>query len=245
MLTQFWIRYTTALSFMTRLGSARICSNEEIAATMQQFFAVGLTIGGLITLPFALGAFAHHPWVQAWIWVFLSIWVTRALHWDGWADIWDGWGSCAQGERFWQIVKDSRVGAFGAIAMVIGITGQIILVRELFQSGLWQALIFAPIAGRVAAVFIGGIGEAPAASVQGRLFLQGATPTTMAIQGILAAGAGILCIGALPTLYTLLLCTALIWSYLRLAKVQGGINGDFLGATVIGGELAAMLACLM
>ena len=105
MLTNFWLEYTTALGFMTRLGSSRICSNEEIAATMRQFYAVGLTLGLILTLPFGLGIFKAYPWVQAWLWVFLSIWFTRALHWDGWADIWDGWGSCAQGERFWENSK--------------------------------------------------------------------------------------------------------------------------------------------
>lgn len=245
MLTQFWTEYLTALSFMTRLGCARMCTSEEIAATMRQFYAVGLTVGALITFPFALGIFSEHPWVQAWLWVFLSIWVTRALHWDGWADIWDGWGSCAEGERFWQIVKDSRVGAFGAIAMVVGILGQAILAHEIFLQGQWQVLIFAPIAGRVAAVIIGGLGDAPRESTQGRLFLQGATNQTIAVQSVLALITGILFCGILPTLYTVILCALMVWSYLRLAKVQGGINGDFLGATVVGGELAAMLAFLM
>ncbi len=245
MLTRFWTEYMTALSFMTRLGCARMYSNEEIAATMRQFYAVGLTVGALITLPFALGAFSQHPWIQAWLWVFLSIWVTRALHWDGWADIWDGWGSCAQGKRFWQIVKDSSVGAFGAIAMVIGILGQTLLAHELFLLGNWQVLIFAPIAGRVAAVVLGGLGDAPEASKQGRLFLQGATRPTIMIQTALTVITGFFLCGFLPTFYTTLLCACLLWSYLRLAKVQGGINGDFLGAAVVGGELAAMLAYLM
>lgn len=242
---RFWNNYTTALSFMTRLGSPRICTNEEIAATMRQFYSVGLTVGILTTFPFALGAFSHYPWVQAWLWVFLSIWITRALHWDGWADIWDGWGSCAQGDRFWQIVKDSRVGAFGAIAMVLGILGQTILAHELFATNNWQVLIFAPIAGRVASVVIGHLSDAPKSSTQGRLFLQGATRQTVITQIVLTIATGSILCGLLPTLYTVLLCIVMVWAYLRLAKLQGGINGDFLGATVIGGELAAMLAFLM
>ncbi|SIO01123.1 adenosylcobinamide-GDP ribazoletransferase [Halodesulfovibrio marinisediminis] len=245
MLTQYWSEYMTALSFMTRLGSARMCSSEEIAATMRQFYAVGLTIGALITFPFALGIFSQHPWIQAWLWVFLSIWITRALHWDGWADIWDGWGSCARGERFWQIVKDSRVGAFGAIAMVIGILGQTLLAHELFLLGEWQVLIFAPVAGRVASVIIGGLGDAPEESVQGRLFLQGATRATILIQTALAIVTGFLLCGFLPTIYTVILSAGMLWAYLRLASIQGGINGDFLGATIIGGELIAMLAYLI
>lgn len=245
MLTKFWLEYTTALGFMTRLGSSRICSNEEIASTMRQFYAVGLTLGLLLTLPFGLGLFQAYPWIQAWLWVFLSIWLTRALHWDGWADIWDGWGSCAQGERFWEIVKDSRVGAFGSIAMVIGILGQTLLAHELFLQNNWQVLIFAPIAGRVAAVFMGGLGKAPESSSLGRLFLAGATPQIMSYQAILAVITGILLCGIIPTLVTVLLCAGSIYAYLRLARTQGGINGDFLGATVIAGELAAMLAFLI
>ena len=245
MLKNFWLQYTTALGFMTRLGSSRICSGEEIAATMRQFYLVGLTLGLLITLPFAFGLFSAYPWVQAWLWVFLSIWLTRALHWDGWADIWDGWGSCATGERFWQIVKDSRVGAFGSIAMVIGILGQTILAKELFTLGAWPVLIFAPIAGRVAAVIIGGLGDAPEASSQGRLFLQGASPETIAIQTALAVVTGCFLSGVIPTLLTAALCALAIFSFLRLGKAQGGINGDFLGATIIVGELAAMLAYLV
>jgi adenosylcobinamide-GDP ribazoletransferase len=65
------------------------------------------------------------------------------------------------------------------------------------------------------------------------------------IQTALTVITGFFLCGFLPTFYTTLLCACLLWSYLRLAKVQGGINGDFLGAAVVGGELAAMLAYLM
>ncbi|MEG6551942.1 adenosylcobinamide-GDP ribazoletransferase, partial [Desulfocurvibacter africanus] len=115
--------FFTALAFLTRLVPARLGKPEDLAAAMAWLPAVGLVLGGLLVVPLALGLFSATPWVQAWLLVIANLWATRGLHLDGLADVADGWGSGADGQRFWEIVKDSRLGAFGAMGLLLTLTG--------------------------------------------------------------------------------------------------------------------------
>lgn len=234
-----------AFSFLTRLGPAFLCAPEDMGRSVRHFTLVGLVLGILVTVPALLMPGGAHATLGALFWVAASVWLTRALHWDGWADLWDAWGSCAEGERFWAILKDSRIGAFGVIGLVTGLGGQLLLSRELLAHGLWPALVWAPALGRAAAALAAGLGTAPPASTLGRLFLAGATPAVVTVQCLLAVVAG----SALCGLGTVLVACAVtgggVFAMVRLSRRAGGMNGDFLGAAVIWGELAALLAAAL
>lgn len=233
------------MGFMTRLGPARIFSPEELASTLRHFSFLGLLLGAMITLPLHVFLGNSHGTAQGWLWVALSIWLTRALHWDGWADLWDAWGSCAQDERFWAIMKDSHIGAFGVIGLVMGLGGQTLFAGELLGSSLWPALIWAPAFGRAAAALIAMFGTAPPTSTLGKLFLAGATLPVILVQSAIALAAGILLCGFKPVVLACALVSFGLIALTRLSRKQNGLNGDFLGATVIWGELSAMLGALL
>ena len=122
-------RYLDALSFLSRL----VVRPGQTAARFQDclpaFAPAGATLG-LIWTALALAAWhfaatAGVPsvfcsLVAGWIWTLALLWTTRCLHWDGVADLADACGSGAAGERFWQIMRDSRLGALGALAVSMG-----------------------------------------------------------------------------------------------------------------------------
>jgi adenosylcobinamide-GDP ribazoletransferase len=77
---------------------------------------VGLIISlGLFSLKYAL--FFASPYVSGLIMLIFYIWITGGLHIDGLADTFDGIFSGRDRERMFEIMKDSRVGSFGAVSI--------------------------------------------------------------------------------------------------------------------------------
>lgn len=238
--------FMASMDFLTRLAPARIHDEATIAASVKYFPLVGLILGWLLTLPFLFGLLSGYPWVQAWILAGTSLWATRGLHWDGWADIFDAWGSGATGERFWEILKDSRIGAFGVMALIMGLCGQILLLHEALTVKAYGAVIFAFALGRGLCVGLAYCGRDLARGTGlGQLTLQGATlPSLIVALGLtLLAASGLRPLQALaPALMIGLLGLV---ELLALAKKSGNLNGDFLGAIIVWGELSALLGWLL
>lgn len=235
----------TALGFLTRLGPARVVEPEELGATLVWFPAVGLVLGLLLAAPAYLGLFQAHPAAQALVWTAMNLLLTRGLHWDGWADLWDGWGSGASGERFWEIVKDSRTGAFGVMGIALGLGAFLLLGTEILQSGAGASalgtLVFAPVLGRAADVVLCASCRELERPGLGQLFIRAATPKTVAVALAAAAAIGLALLPFSQLLWSTALAGAGLLPLIRLARRQGGLNGDFLGAAIIWGELSVLL----
>lgn len=232
-------------SFLTRLFPARSADTATMAAAVAWFPAVGLVLGAVCVLPFALGIGHGHAAIQGWLYAGLYFWLTRGLHWDGWSDLLDAWGSCATGDRFWDIMKDSRVGAFGVMGLVLGLTGQMQLVSTLLADSRWLALAWAPMAGRTAIIVLAGNVPAGTRSTLGRLTTAGATPVVQAAAAAATIATGLLLAGPRAVLLALPMTGIVLLGLARLGKREGGINGDFMGAGIVATELLVMLSCLL
>lgn len=234
-------RFLLALSFLTRLGPSRQAEPEDLAGCMPFLPLVGLILGLVVCLPFGLGLFAGKPWIQAWLAAALSLLLTRGLHLDGLADVADGVTAHTNPARFWEVVKDSHCGAFGAMGLVLGITGQVVVLEALFSAGRpWSAAwIFC--AGRCATVGLGYATRELARPGLGALFLAGATLENTLIAVGCTVLAGIFLAPTWGLAAALVLPPLALYPLYRLARQVDGVNGDFLGAAVILGELAAGL----
>lgn len=233
--------FHVALTFLTRLGRARITANEDISRSMAMYPLVGLLIGLFLALPSLLPV---SPWVLAWMLAGLNLYLTRGLHWDGWADLWDGWGSGAAGERFWDIVKDSRIGAFGTMGLILGLGVQAALFEAAISGGAWAALAFAPAFGRFCCLALARMSQPLARPGLGQNALQGATNFALILGGCtVLVPALLLPPGHLAA--TALLALLPLAALLALGRRQGGVNGDFLGAAIIAGEFCALLPLSM
>lgn len=231
-----------ACGFLTRLVPARVASAGDMAAAVRWFPLAGLLVGGACWLPFAMGLAAGHPAIQAWCYVMFNLWITRGLHWDGVADLADAWGSSTTGERFWDILKDSRTGAFGVMGLVLGLGGQFIGAYELFTAGHTGLIIVAPVVGRGACVILAALVAPGTRSTLGRLTCAGADRVAI----VIAIACGVLPLfmttAPVTALTALALCALVIMALARLARREGGINGDFMGTCIVCCEMAVLLA---
>jgi adenosylcobinamide-GDP ribazoletransferase len=130
MLTNFVRHYLLALQFFTRipvtgaLASWVGYSPAMLRASAAHFPGVGWIVGGTtaaasLLLFLALPPNAMAPLVVAALSTAFSVLLTGAFHEDGLADVADGLGGASERERALMIMKDSRIGAFGALALVL------------------------------------------------------------------------------------------------------------------------------
>lgn len=164
--------------------------------------------------------------------------LTGALHEDGLADCADGfWGGYTK-ERRLEIMKDSRVGSYGVIALVLGLG---LKWQALMVVDTWAALIAAALLSRAA--MAGVMAALPFARENGLAAAQGrpTRQTVLMAAGLAFVGAFLLCgSSAIPALIAVAAVAALT---ARLARAKlGGQTGDVLGATQFLTELAALLA---
>ena len=178
--------------------------------------------------------------------------LTRCLHIDGLADLADAWGSAAPRERALEIMRDSRIGTFGVAAVVLLLGAKAAAVYEIVSrfgaSGdvrALRALALAPVAGRLAAVWL--IQWFPYARAQGKgsAFLENKPLGDLAIAAVLSAAAAWFTAGA-PGLICLAatLAAAHIFGMYWNRKFQG-LTGDIYGAAIEFFETAALWALVL
>ncbi|MES2886424.1 MAG: adenosylcobinamide-GDP ribazoletransferase [Pseudomonadota bacterium] len=114
--------FFTAIQFLTRVPIPRWVGFDPawLQASARHFPLVGFGVGVWGGAALALSAWAFgSPWVAAWLSIAATVWCTGAFHEDGWADTCDGLGGTVSRARALEIMKDSRIGAYGAIGLVL------------------------------------------------------------------------------------------------------------------------------
>jgi adenosylcobinamide-GDP ribazoletransferase len=223
-----------------------------ITRAMGWFPLVGLLVGAL-AVPFGLlgDAFWGSALRGALVTTVLAV-ITSGLHLDGLSDTFDAVMSWRNRERMLEIMKDSRIGAMGAMALIV-----IMLLKTLFvaQAGAdwWMALPLACMLGRWADLYAiaryppareGGLGRSFHETLQPRAY-QLATVSAVVLMALPAlwAGPG----DASAHLLRGAIAFALVWlvtAYLcrRWVRQLGGLTGDTYGALSEIGEVVALAA---
>lgn len=189
-----------------------------------------------------------HAGLAAWVWLLVAIWSSRGLHWDGLADLGDACGSATQGERFWAVLRDSRMGAFGALSLLLVFSGQLLGLAVHIQSEQWLPLILAPAWGGACAIWCAGTSTPYDSASLGGLAHAGARPAIMHAWAYIAL---VLCFGlwlcGLPLWQACALPLGQYWiigRFARIAREHGGMSGDFIGAAIETGRLWFLLLTL-
>ena len=115
--------FLLAVQFLTRLPitSADLYSAERMAASVRYYPLVGVLVGGVSALVFA-GVSALLPQVLAVLLALATgLLVTGAFHEDGLADTFDGVGGGLSRERALEIMRDSRLGTYGTLALILAL----------------------------------------------------------------------------------------------------------------------------
>jgi adenosylcobinamide-GDP ribazoletransferase len=108
-----------ALQFFTRLPIPRWVGFEAhwLNHASRYFPLVGLVVGAITAAVYAGAAWLFPAPVAVVLSTATGIYATGAFHEDGFADMCDGFGGGMTVERVLEIMKDSRIGAYGAIGM--------------------------------------------------------------------------------------------------------------------------------
>jgi adenosylcobinamide-GDP ribazoletransferase len=212
---------------------------------------VGAVVGATSAAVFAGGAWLGlGPLLRAVLALTVAVGLTGALHEDGLADSADGLGGGSDTARVLAIMKDSRIGTYGAVALLVALLLRTAAMSELPPSA-WFAIVGVHVAARVAPVWLlcalPYINDRADAKSQG-LFRTRPIHVVVALAwSVCLAGLGVK-LGWLPwraalaaTLAPLLLVPPLA-SYFR--RRVGGVTGDLLGAAEQIGELAAWVVVL-
>jgi adenosylcobinamide-GDP ribazoletransferase len=168
-----------------------------------------------------------------------AIAASGALHEDGLADVADGFGGGATPARKLDIMKDSRLGSYGAIALVLALGLRWALMAEL---GGPAAIVALAVAARAPLAMVlavmpparaDGLGRAAAGTTMWRAVLAG-------VIGLAALGLGVPGWIALRVALAMALAVAILAGIAR--RQIGGQTGDVLGAMQILAEIAGWLA---
>jgi len=118
------ILFFTALMFFTRLPCPKDLpySSDLLNKASRYFPAVGLVVGGIAALTYILAHLILPHEIAVLLSMMSSIWVTGAFHEDGFADMCDGFGGGWTQDRILEIMKDSRLGTFGAVGIGLVLT---------------------------------------------------------------------------------------------------------------------------
>lgn len=231
-----------ALRFFTRLpipGGNN--ADDDLASTALTFPLVGLVIGGLISIVWAVSAFLLPALPAAGIAITAGILITGALHEDGFSDCADGLGGGFTKEKALEIMRDSRIGAYGAIAMVFTIGLRWSALAELTILGGVTALLIAHMVSRN--VIITALATSTYARDKGlgSSVSAGTTIQTLLIASTFTLTISLL-IGGLPGFIATLIGTGIAWLFLQyLIKRLSGYTGDGLGAMQQLAEISVFL----
>jgi adenosylcobinamide-GDP ribazoletransferase len=127
---------------------------DWLARAMKYFPVVGAGIGVVSALVLLLANELWSPVISALLAVMASIALTSALHEDGLADTADAFGGGWTIEKRLAIMKDSRIGSYGALALGLGVALRVAAVADMPMWAGPAALIAAHAAARAVPAFV-------------------------------------------------------------------------------------------
>lgn len=239
-----WADLAALIRFFSRVPVPRANRLDDPAA-LPRFDRAGALMplcGAVLALPACLvlaglGQTALPAAAVALLAVATGVIVTGALHEDGLADVADGFFGAHRRERRLEIMKDSRIGAFGAIALIIALSLRAVLLASLLEragvAATCLALIVVEAWSRAAIAVVWAC--LPSARPDGLAAACG-RPGGMAAAGAcalsLAAALPLLPLAGTAVALAALLAGLAAFGIARLAMARiGGQTGDVLGAT--------------
>jgi len=243
-----------ALQFFTRVPIPRWVGFEPawLNESARHFPLVGALVGAVTAAVFWLAALVFPQGVAVGMSMVAGLVLTGVFHEDGLADTFDALGGAVGRERALEIMKDSRIGSYGAVALVMVLGLKWAALASLPPLLVAAGLVFAHTASRAAAVLL--IRALPYA---GEVALSKAKPLA---QRVSAGGSAVALAWVALVALVLMVGTPLWWSALAASTLVGaviaaacgwwyrrrlgGITGDTLGATQQLVELGILLTWL-
>jgi len=232
-----------AVSFLAILP-VRIdfASESDVAASMAWFPLVGLLMGIAFVLEdHALSYLLGHAVRSAIIVLSMAV-LSGAIHLDGLADTADALGAGRDRARALEILRDSRIGAFGTIALFFALGMKVLSLAALSGSPRLAALILAPMLGRWALVAVSYKIDYLRSAGAGSAMLGRGSNRNLAIASIITL------MGMIPFFSRKVIIAYAMAAIVSIAmrsfyrRWLGGITGDLIGAC---GEIVEVFAMVV
>jgi len=240
----------SAAAILTRVPMPRSAHTGDLGSAAPWMPTVGAAIGALSALAF-VGLRPFGPGTAAAAAVSTSIILTGCLHEDGLADTADALGGAGTRERVFEILKDSRIGTFGAVAVALSLIWRTVLIGRLGDNAA-GAIVAAHTIGRLATVWMMARLDYVTPPSVARHRVARRLGTRSAAQATVSAALVLLILSRIrllpPTAWIIAVVSfagvaALLALYFK--HRCGGYTGDFLGATEQVGECWTLLMCVV
>ncbi len=239
--------FLLALQFLTRLpvGLEDLYSPERMSAAVRYYPLVGVLIGGLSAVVFLVSDLVFPAVIAVLFAMGAALLLTGAFHEDGLADTFDGIGGGQTREEALKIMRDSRLGTYGTLALVLALALKATALTMLVPHLVVAALIAGHGLSRLSSVLVIATSRYVRDEGTGKPVAGGVSAASLVIS--LATGAMIIaiwCIFQAPM--------ALVWAlsgmiigqfFMRLffEPKLGGYTGDTLGAVQQASEIGFYL----
>ncbi|MBI3040442.1 MAG: adenosylcobinamide-GDP ribazoletransferase [Chloroflexi bacterium] len=243
--------FLAALSFLTIIPvpHRQAITPEAVGRSIIYFPVVGAIIGLiLVGLNWLLGFVLPAAVVNGLLLVALVV-LSGALHLDGLADTCDGIAGHKTVEARWQVMRDSRVGAFGVIGVFLLLLVKYVSLGSLPADLLMVTLVLMPVVGRWAMVYAvfaypyaraDGLGKVFKQAASGQVFVI-ATVITLALAIGLArlANVAYFYLAGLAIMVGVWVIVIAMAAYLK--RKFAGLTGDTYGAINEVAEVAVLI----
>ncbi len=224
--------YFVAQTFLTRIPCPAFVDHGPgaLAKSTVYFPLVGLFIGLLASGVFFTASAIWTPLIAATLTIAFSIAITGAFHEDGLADSADGLGGGFTLERKLEIMRDSRIGTYGSVALILSILLRVTALAEIPTEYIIPALVIAHMAGRWSSLPLIIFNQYLREDGTGKPFAESVGVVSFYTATLYSSIIVLLLLGlpAFNIIITIVLITISAHFYLR--KKIGGITGDTLGA---------------
>jgi len=142
--------FLVLISFFTRIpiGKRIEYNEEEFVKGLSLYSLIGLIIGCFLAVGYFVGNFLEIIYIKGLIITAIYIIITGGIHLDGASDTVDGLFSGRTGDKIFEIMSDSRIGAFGVISLILILMSQVLFFSHI---GLYT-LLLVPMVGKASVV---------------------------------------------------------------------------------------------
>ena len=219
------------LMFFTRINVRKEVdfSEKEFRKGMRKVPLIGIIIGAIMAAVFELCGFLEINGILKGVILFtLYIFLTGALHIDGFSDTADGIYSNRDREKTFEIMKDSRCGAFGVLGMILLSA----LYISLFSLVPREAVFLFPIFSRTVILFTCRKFDYAKEDGMGKIFMDSASYTSFILSIAILSAVSVMIKGIYILIPVIL---GFIITEFRVKKISdrlSGITGDILGFSI-------------
>jgi adenosylcobinamide-GDP ribazoletransferase len=235
-----------ALRFMTSLPIPWKENEDmvQVSRSSGMFPLVGLVIGFLLFAVQILSSMIFTEWTTALMQTVFWVLITGGLHLDGLSDTFDGLGSRQERERMLEIMKDSQIGAFGALSLIIQLMLKTAFCYELNLLSP-SLILLVPVTARWGQLIVIRSFKPARKDGMGRFFQEHMRNQEMML-GLLTVFAVFILSGNTLMLPLLLIHGVLVYLLgLTISNKLGGLTGDVYGFICETGEDITLVLVLI